>query len=98
MSDDQHEGRVYANQDRGLRRAMIGTVVSTKQAKTLTVSISRKEMHRKYKKYVERRSKVYAHDEQGEAQEGDMVKVVECRPMSRQKRFRLVEVVKKAGN
>jgi len=80
---------------RGQRKVLEGVVVSTKMAKTAVVSIERMEQHRKYKKYIRRHSKVYAHDEQGTAKVGDFVRVVECRPMSKLKRFRLLGVVKK---
>lgn len=89
--------RTYADTSRGSRRVAEGRVVSTKMEKTIVVYISRLEKHRKYKKYVKRHTKLYAHDEQGVAREGDVVRVMECRPMSRLKRFRLVEVIKKAA-
>lgn len=90
--------RQYASTDRGQRRTMIGTVVSTKMSQTITVSVERTEMHKKYKKYIRRHSKVYAHDPKGEAQVGDLVAVTEGRPMSKLKRFHLRSIVKKAGS
>jgi len=99
MSDENTtRERQYSQATRGEPRVLHGTVVSTKGAKTLTVSIERRFRHAKYGKYIRRHSKVYAHDEHGAAGEGDYVKVVECRPMSKLKRFRLSQVVKKAGS
>ena len=90
--------RQYRNTDRGARKSLEGKVVSTKGEKTLVVSIERMERHRKYHKYIRKHTKVYAHDEKGEAGTGDLVEVSECRPMSKLKRFRLVRVTKKAGS
>lgn len=80
---------------RGQRKVLEGVVVSTKMDKTAVVSIERMEKHEKYKKYIRRHSKVYAHDEKNEANVGDLVRVVECRAMSKLKRFRLAEVTRK---
>lgn len=90
--------RQYASQERGQRRPVQGVVVSTKMQKTIVVEVERVEKHQKYKKYIRRHSKVYAHDEKGDAKVGDTVEVLECRPMSRLKRFRLGSVVKRAGS
>lgn len=84
-----------ASNARGQRKVLEGVVVSTKMAKTAVVSIERMEKHPKYAKYIRRHSKVYAHDEQGVAKVGDFVRVAECRPTSKLKRFRLLDVVKK---
>ncbi|MGE0707209.1 MAG: 30S ribosomal protein S17 [Planctomycetota bacterium] len=88
--------RQYAAGDRGKRAVFEGVVVSTKCDKMAVVSIERMEMHGKYKKYIRQHSKVYAHDEQNTAREGDTVRVVECRPLSKLKRFRLMSVLKRA--
>jgi len=80
---------------RGQRKVLEGVVVSTKMDKTAVVSIERMEKHGKYKKYIRRHSKVYAHDESNKASVGDLVTVVECRAMSKLKRFRLVDVTRK---
>lgn len=93
MSDEQTTPRTYASRERGQRKTLTGVVVSTKMAKTLTIAIARTEMHRKYKKYIRQHSKIYAHDETGKAKVGDVVRVVECRPLSKLKRFALTEVV-----
>jgi small subunit ribosomal protein S17 len=75
---------------------MVGIVRSDKMQKTIAVEILRLEKHRKYHKYVRRRSICKAHDEKEEAGVGDFVRIVETRPLSRHKRWRLVEVVRRA--
>jgi small subunit ribosomal protein S17 len=75
----------------------IGEVVSTKMAKTIVVSVSRRVPHPLYKRIVTKRKKFYAHDEQGTANMGDIVRIIECRPLSKLKRWRLGEVVRKAA-
>lgn len=90
--------RKYAEPKRGMRTALEGIVVSTKMQKTLVVEIGRLEKHSKYGKYVRRHTKVYAHDEKGEAQLGDTVSVYECRPYSKLKKYRLGKVLKRAGS
>ena len=74
----------------------IGNVVSNKMAKTIVVEVTRRVPHPVYKRIVTKRKKFYAHDEQGQANVGDVVRIVECRPMSRLKRWTLGEVVRKA--
>src|SRR5205807_10138710 len=74
----------------------IGEVVSTKMTKTIVVSVSRRVPHPVYKRIVTKRKKFYAHDEQGTANVGDVVRIIECRPMSRLKRWTLGEVLRKA--
>lgn len=90
--------RRYANPERGDRTVLEGLVVSTKMQKTVVVEIGRLERHKKYGKYVRRHTKVYAHDEKGEAQVGDTVSVFECRPYSKLKKYRLGAVLKRAGS
>lgn len=80
----------------GQKRIQQGTVVSSKTDKTITVSIDVMESHRKYKKIVRHTKKLTAHDETNDANEGDTVRVIESRPLSRTKRWRLVEVVERA--
>jgi small subunit ribosomal protein S17 len=82
--------------DRGLRKRQIGTVVSNKMDKTVVVSIERIVQHPVYKKYVRRRGKCVAHDAQNMCQIGDRVMIVETRPLSKTKRWRVREVLKKA--
>ena len=74
----------------------VGSVVSSKMAKTIVVEVSRRVPHPVYKRIVKRRKKFYAHDEQGVAQVGDVVRIIECRPLSKLKRWELKEVVRKA--
>lgn len=81
---------------RGSRKVRVGTVVSNKMQKSILVTIESKVLHPVYKKYVKRTSKLMAHDEKREAQIGDVVKIMETRPLSKRKRWRLIEVVKKA--
>lgn len=88
--------RTYAKPPRGTRTVLTGQVVSSKMAKTIVVEVARLEKHEKYKKYVRRHSKVYAHDEKGEAKPGDTVTVYECRPYSKLKKYRLGAVLKQA--
>lgn len=90
--------RQYAEPKRGDRTTFEGLVVSTKMQKTIVVELGRLEKHGKYGKYVRRHSKVYAHDEKGEAQLGDTVSVVECRPYSKLKKYRLGKVLKRSGS
>ena len=77
-------------------RTVQGRVVSNKMDKTITVLIERKVKHPMYGKYVKRSTKVHAHDENNECQEGDLVAVAECRPISKSKTWRLVEILNKA--
>jgi small subunit ribosomal protein S17 len=86
--------RQYATPSRGQRRSLIGLVTANKMSKTLTVRIERVEQHQKYLKYIRRHTKVYAHDEKETAKVGDLVRIVECRPKSKLKRFAFVEVLK----
>lgn len=80
---------------RGRRKVRTGVVVSDKTAKTVTVSLVRQYAHRLYGKRVVRTKRVHAHDEQG-AKAGDRVRIVETRPLSRTKRWRVVEIVERA--
>jgi len=78
---------------RGRRKELVGVVTSAKMQKTIVVRVTRKVQHALYERYVRVHKKFYAHDEQGEARPGDTVRIVETRPMSKLKRWRLVEVV-----
>jgi small subunit ribosomal protein S17 len=80
----------------GKRKVRLGTVVSSKASKTITVRINRARRDPTYEKVVRRSSTVHAHDERDEANEGDIVRVVETRPLSRTKRWRLLEIVERA--
>ncbi|MFA6456775.1 MAG: 30S ribosomal protein S17 [Bacteroidota bacterium] len=81
---------------RNNRKTRTGKVVSNKMAKSIVVAIERKVAHPLYKKYFKRTTKFYAHDEKNEAGIGDTVKIMETRPLSKLKRWRLVEIVTKA--
>ena len=74
----------------------VGHVVANKMAKTIVVEVTRRVAHPLYKRIVSKRKKFYAHDEEGRANVGDVVRIIECRPMSKLKRWRLGEVVRKA--
>jgi small subunit ribosomal protein S17 len=80
----------------GKQKTRQGVVVSDKADKTITVRIDITRRHRQYKKIVRTSSTLHAHDERNDANEGDLVRVVECRPMSRSKRWRLVEILERA--
>ena len=81
---------------RGIRKTRVGVVVSDKMDKTITVSLSTRVRHPLYGKFITRTTKITAHDEENQCGIGDTVRVMECRPMSKQKRWRLVEIVEKA--
>ena len=83
-------------EQRSLRKTRIGTVVSDKMDKTITVAIERKVPHPIYKKYFKKTTKLMVHDEKSESGIGDKVKIMETRPLSKNKRWRLVEIVEKA--
>ncbi|HAP43431.1 MAG: 30S ribosomal protein S17 [Spirochaetes bacterium GWD1_61_31] len=78
------------------RPMLQGVVVSDKMAKTIVVEVMLRKLHPLYKKYLTRSKKVKAHDETNDAKVGDTVRVVECRPLSRDKRYRLAEIVERA--
>ena len=83
-------------EERNLRKVMTGTVVSNKMDKTIVVAVETSVKHPIYGKIVKRTYKLKAHDEENKCQIGDKVKVMETRPLSKDKRWRLVEVVEKA--
>ena len=78
------------------RRVLTGTVVSDKMDKTIVVQVMRRYRHPQYRKYVNERVKYKAHDERNEAKVGDTVRIVESRPLSRDKRWRLAAVTERA--
>jgi small subunit ribosomal protein S17 len=82
---------------RGNRKERLGEVISNKMAKTITVRVERRFAHPRFKKVVTGYKKFYAHDEKGEAKVGDRVRIEETRPLSKTKRWRLVEVVEKSS-
>ena len=83
-------------EERNLRKVRIGKVVSDKMDKSITLTVDRKVKHPLYGKFVQKTTKLMAHDEKNECGIGDTVKVMETRPLSKNKRWRLVEVVEKA--
>ena len=83
-------------EERNLRKVMIGKVVSDKMDKTVVVAVETSVKHKVYNKIVKRTYKLKAHDEANECKIGDIVKVMETRPLSKDKRWRLVEIVEKA--
>jgi small subunit ribosomal protein S17 len=82
--------------ERNSRKEIIGTVYSNRMDKTITVSVERKVKHPKYKKFVKTTSRFKAHDEKNECNINDIVKIMETRPLSKDKRWRLVEIIEKA--
>lgn len=80
----------------GTKNEKIGSVVSARMAKTIVVQVTRRVPHRQYKRIISKRKKFYAHDEQSQAKVGDVVRIEECRPMSKLKRWQLKEVIRKA--
>ena len=83
-------------EERNLRKTRVGKVTSDKMDKTITVAVQDNVRHPLYKKIVKRTYKLHAHDEKNEANVGDTVKVMETRPLSKTKRWRLVEIIERA--
>ena len=81
----------------GNKNEKVGSVVSTKMAKTIIVEVTRRVPHPLYKRIINKRKKFYAHDEEGKAQMGDVVRIVECRPLSKLKRWQLKDIVRRAA-
>jgi small subunit ribosomal protein S17 len=81
--------------DRNLRKTRIGVVTSNKMTKTITVAVERKVKHPIYGKFVKKTTRFHAHDEKNEASIGDVVRIMETRPLSKTKRWRLIEVLEK---
>ncbi len=83
-------------EERNLRKEKVGKVTSNKMQKSITIAVNRKVKHPIYGKFLNRTTKFMAHDENNEAGIGDTVRIMETRPMSKSKRWRLVEIVEKA--
>jgi small subunit ribosomal protein S17 len=81
---------------RGLRKERSGVVISDRMQKTVVVLVERTVMHPKYKKYLRRTTKVKAHDESNQCHVGDRIMIVECRPLSRDKRWRVSKILERA--
>ena len=79
--------------DRGARQELVGVVTSAKMQKTIVVKVTRRFQHKLYQRYVRVSKKFYAHDEQGEAKLGDTVRIEETRPLSKEKCWRVIEIV-----
>lgn len=82
--------------ERGVRAVRTGEVVSAKMDKTIVVRVSRKVRHPMYSRFIKKSTKLYAHDEENSANVGDTVRVTSTRPLSKQKRWRLVEILERA--
>ena len=83
--------------ERGIQNSLVGTVVSNKMDKTALVAVNRIKKHKTYQKYVERQKKYMAHDPQNLCQIGDRVKIIETRPLSKRKRWQILEIIEKAS-
>jgi small subunit ribosomal protein S17 len=84
------------NEQSKASHTVVGRVVSSKMDKTITVLVERRVKHPLYKKYITRSTKLHAHDESNQCREGDLVSITQCRPLSRTKSWRLVEVLEQA--
>jgi small subunit ribosomal protein S17 len=93
---EQATGAVVQKTD-SHRNEKIGNVVSTKMAKTIVVEVEMRRAHAKYKRVISKSKKFYAHDEANAAHAGDVVRIVETRPLSKLKRWRLAEVIRRAA-
>lgn len=82
--------------ERNLRKERVGQVVSNKMQKTITVAVNRKEKHPMYGKFIRKTTKFTAHDETNDCNIGDTVRIMETRPLSKNKKWRLVEVIERA--
>ena len=83
-------------QDRAARAVRTGEVVSAKMDKSIVVRVTRRVRHPRYDRFIKKSTKLHAHDEENSAREGDVVRVMSTRPLSKQKRWRLVEVLERA--
>lgn len=80
------------------RKILSGRVVSTKMQKTAVVEVERAMRHRRYRKVIRSSKKYFAHDEEERCREGDRVRIQECRPLSRRKRWRVIGIVRRVGS
>ena len=90
------ETQTQAAPKQSRQKELIGYVVSNKMQKTIVVEVTRQKAHPLYKRVIKRSRRFYAHDEQNQAHVGDVVRIVETRPLSKLKRWRLAEIVRKA--
>ncbi len=85
------------DKERGKRKTLVGVVISDKMDKTVVVMVNRIVLHPKYKKYIKKRTKVKAHDEKNECRIGDKVLLMETRPLSKEKRWRVRQILERAA-
>jgi len=97
MSEAATQTRPTAAEQRKQRRKRIGVVETSGRDKTVKVRIDRLDRHPKYGKYLQRRLVLHAHDEKNEAKDGDVVEIMECRPISKTKNWRLVRILRRMG-
>ena len=97
MSEQQQAQPQAATSEAGAQHTLTGTVVSTKMTKTIAVTVERLVKHGRYSKFIRRTTRLLAHDENSECQEGDVVDIAECRRLSARKAWKVVRVVKRAG-
>src|ERR1043165_1727518 len=95
MAEQQQSQSTNSTESRNLRKTKIGVVTSNKMDKTIVVAVERKVKHPIYGKFVKKTTKFHAHDEKNEGSIGDTVRIMETRPLSKTKRWRLVEVLEK---
>ncbi len=95
MSDDVKKTENVQELNQKRKKNLVGTVLSNKMNKTIVVAVEYNKLHKLYKKYVKRTKKFKVHDEKNECQVGDLVRIEETRPISKEKYMRLVEVVQK---
>ena len=93
---DQDEGQIQTDTERNRRKERVGLIVSDKAEKTVTVAVEALVRHPKYKKRVRRSKKFIVHDERNEAHVGDTVRIIETRPLSARKRWRLANIISRA--
>ena len=92
----EQKDKAKAQRSKSGKKEFFGTVKSDKMEKTIVVSIETLTLHPLYKKYIKRSKKVKAHDEKNEARIGDLVRVIECRPISKEKCWKLAEIIERA--
>jgi small subunit ribosomal protein S17 len=97
MSTSSNTNPAAGSPERAERKVMRGTVTSNKMQKTVVVQVDRKVKHPLYEKFISKRTKLYAHDENNEAKIGDIVEVTQTRPLSKMKSWRLVRIIQKAS-
>jgi len=94
-TDVTTQDQAVAEESRNMRKEITGTVTSSKMDKSITVAVVQKQKHPIYGKFIKKTTKFHAHDEKNEASIGDTVRIMETRPLSKTKRWRLVEIVEK---